>query len=541
MSNRTNKVKTRSYTQARGGFKITGGDSRTPFMEKVQSQRNETNYFDLSNTHTTTGQMGKIIPARIIEVYAGDSIDIGMGMFTRFAPMVFPAMQRITQSGVCAFVPKRLLWDNYDNWLAGEATGGKPRITIDGSQSAPQEQFMDYFGIPPFSSGGGENDIIEAMPFAAYQKVYEDLFRDQNIVTEVDYKCSDGAQSSGKEDILLTQRYVSYNRDYFTSMLPTAQAGAEVELPFNVYLNTDWATSSDPKFVDASMNPAAGGLAQNGVNDITIGGLPEYAYDPDGSLNSDPITISTWRKALALQKIKEMFMRGGRKFKEIMMSAFGVNPGDDRLQRSEYIFGTKIPIKIGDVMNTAGTFDPTNPADPASRVMGDMAGQGTGYGGKDYDGRYFVKEHGYLVFVTFVTPETAYNQGIERMWKKFDWEDELWPQFAHLSEQAVLKSELVAYEPDSDETIGYLPMYAHDRFKNNLVTGRFRDTLRSWTLVRELDPGTAALNADLIECKPEDNDRIFAVQTANNDNLYMEIAVLCKVQRQLPLFGTPDM
>lgn len=535
--------KNRSFTQARGGFKVTGGDSRVPFMEKIQTQKNETNYFDLSNTHTTTGQMGKIIPARIIEVYAGDSIDIGMGMFTRLAPMVFPAMQRLSQSGLCAFVPKRLLWDNYDNWLAGEATGGKPRITIDGSQSSAQEQFIDYFGIPPFAGSGGSQDIIEAMPFAAYQKMYEDLFRDQNIVSEIDYKCTDGAQSAGKEDILLTQRYVSYNRDYFTSMLPTAQAGAEVELPFNVNLNPSWGGGgSAPKFVDGSLSPAAGALAQNGANEITVGGLPAYAYDPDGSLISDPITVSTWRKALALQKIKEMFMRGGRKFKEIMISAFGTDPGDARLDRTEYIFGTKIPIKIADVLNTAGTFDPGNPLDPASRVMGDMAGMATGYGGKDYDGKYQVKEHGYLIFVTFVTPETAYNQGIERMWKKFDWEDELWPQFAHLSEQAVEKSELVAYEPDSNSTtIGYLPMYAHDRFKSNLVTGRFRDTLRAWTLVRELDPVTAALNADLIECKPEDNDRIFAVQTANNDNLYMELAVLCKVQRQLPLYGTPGL
>lgn len=542
--------KTQSYTQARGGYKITGGVGKAPFMESVQSKKNPTNPFDLTHHIAMTGQMGKIMPISIIECAPGETHNIGAQYFTRFAPTTFPVFQMFTQKVICGFVPKRLLWENYETFLAGEATGGMPTIQIDNTITAAQQQFLDYCGIPPFTGAGGANEVINAMPIAAYQKMYEDLFRDQNFVPEVDYALADGAQSGAKTNILLTQRLVSYNRDYFTSMLPSPQAGTDVEIPaMDIVLDPSWTAGinvSQPNFQQLGGTIVAGALGQAGsvpLPTIEVGGNPPAtAYDPQSTLIGQNVTINAFRRALELQAIKEMFMRGGRKFKELIMSAFGVDAGDSRLDRTEYVFGVKSAADVSEVLNTTGAFDPTLPTDPASRVQGDMAGHITVNGGDRRDGQYFTKEHGYLVFVTFVTPQSSYSQGIEKMYYTRDWTEEIWPQFAHLGEQPVKKSELVAYETGgADLDLGYLPIYSQHRVKFNRIAGRFRDTLAAWTLSRQLDGGTVALNQEFIEVDPTEQDRIFAVQTANNDNLYMSILLTDNSRKQLPTYGTPQI
>ncbi|AXH77081.1 MAG: major capsid protein [Microviridae sp.] len=539
---------TRNYEQPRGGFKITGNTARAPFMESIQSQRNETNTFDLTHDIKLSGEMGNIIPLGAIECYPGDSFEIGADLFTRIAPTIFPIMHRVNQSIVCAFVPRRLLWAEHEDFIAGKATGGRPKIEVSLTQTDEENAFLDYFGVPPFNVvGSGVNKLINAEPFAAYQKMYEDLFRDQNVIAEVDYMCTSGTQSTGKMQELLKMRRVSWQRDYFTSMLPTPQAETAVDVPIGtVIIDPDWAANgSDPVFEDSTGALPTGSNPLNqdaGAGQILTGApATQVAYNPDGSLITDPVTVNTLRRALQLQRIKEMFIRGGRRFKEVIKSAFGVDASDPRLDRAEYVFGVKTPIVISEVLNTTGGFSALDPTDPTSRVQGDMAGHGVAVARNDRYNDYHVKEHGYLVFVTFVTPNSNYSQGIPKMFLKTDYEEELWPQFAHLGEQAVKKEELFAYELDGSEDVGYLPMYSELRFINSRIAGQFRTTLNSWHLSREMDAATWGLNQEFMEVSPEDVTRVFAVQTAGNHNLFMDILLRLKVRRQLPLYGTPNL
>jgi len=467
--------------------------------------------------------MGKLLPTLVTECVPGDTFQIGCESLIRFAPMIAPILHRLDVSMHYFFVPNRILWSNWEDFITN-ANSVHALPTLDTQDEWPPEQskFADYMGVPPWDPATSDSAVpVNALPFAAYQAIYNEYYRDQNLINPVDYKLEDGTNDW---NIFLTQQYRAWEHDYFTSSLPFAQKGAAVDIPIG--------TLEGDAIIRRSNNVTTVLSAVSGGN-VTVNGqgstLPTGALfaDLDG-LEVAPTTINDLRRAFRLQEWLEKNARGGTRYIENILMHFGVRSSDKRLQRPEYITGTKSPVVISEVLNTTG--------EDAGLPQGNMAGHGVSVTSGKY-GSYFCEEHGYIIGIMSIMPKTAYQQGIPRTYLKNDTLDFFWPSFAHIGEQPVQNNEIFAYSNTGQDTFGYVPRYAEYKFMPSRVAGDFRTTLDYWHLGRKF-ASLPNLNQEFIECTPEQVERIFAVQS-EEDNLYCHILHKIRAVRPMPKFGTP--
>ena len=503
-------------------------------FNSVQVSKPKKNVFDLSHDVKMSAKMGQLTPVLVQECVPGDSFQIGCDSLIRFAPLLAPVMHRIDVSVHYFFVPNRILWDNWEKFIVDANTQHVlPNITVYNQNvlTAAQRKFLDYMGVPPNNSGSSVD--INALPIAAYQAIYNEYYRDQNLVPPIDYKLNDG-QLPGPDYVkFLNLRNRAWEHDYFTSALPFAQKGAAVDIPLGE-INGN---------AEVKINSALGTtLLGNPYNPIVDPGATsvvaaEQLFAETDGLDISPTTINDLRRAFRLQEWLEKNARGGTRYIENILMHFGVKSSDARLQRPEYITGIKTPVIISEVLNTAGTFEPGDPDVPASPATGSMAGHGVAVSTGKY-GNYFCEEHGYIIGIMSVMPKTAYQQGIPKTYLKNDPLDFFWPSFAHIGEQPVVNNELFAYSATGNETFGYVPRYAEYKFNPSRVAGDFRTTLNYWHLGR-IFANQPALNQTFVECTPAQVNRIFAVTDEEQDTLYCQVYNKIRAVRPMPKFGTP--
>ncbi len=497
-------------------------------FKSVKMQRPKRNVFDLTHDVKMSGKMGQLMPCMTMEVVPGDKISLGSDVFMRFAPMLAPIMHRVDATVHYFFVPNRIVWDNWEKFITNQDTGGLPQFSIDDTLTDSQNRLLDYMGVPPVPPSGTPT-TISAIPFAAYQCIYNEYYRDENLVAEVPYNLADGVQAIAQ---FLNIHNRAWEHDYFTAALPFAQKGDSVDLPLGeVTLNPDWLTDAqNPKWDTGTAGIVVdGNIVQNGQVQIdpALGPNLDAAYDPDGSLEVQPTTINDLRRAMRLQEWLEKNARGGTRYIENILAHFGVKSSDKRLQRPEYICGTKTPVTISEVVNTTGI--------DGELPQGNMAGHGLSIGSGGISS-YYAEEHGYIMGIMSIMPRPAYQQGIPRTYLKKDPLDWFWPSFAHIGEQEIQVQELYAYTDDKEDTFGYIPRYAEYKYMPSRVAGDFRTTLDFWHLGRKF-ANQPALNQTFIECTDEEVERIFAVQGA--DNVYCEVLNKVKAVRPMPVYGTP--
>ena len=496
-------------------------------FNSVQLEKPKKNVFDLSHDVKMSMKMGQLTPVLVTECVPGDSFQIGCDSLIRFAPMVAPVMHRMDVSVHYFFVPNRLTWDNWEKFIVDANTPHVlPYISYSGSPYWDQfKKFMDYMGVPPNTSGGSVIQQLNALPFAAYQAIYNEYYRDENLVPEVDYKLADGMANQA---ILCAQRNRAWEHDYFTASLPFAQKGTAVDIPIGS-IDNDVAVNWN------SLENAHTSVTYDTINSQVIGssagvstsGTPEMIAKTS-DIDIQPTTINDLRRAFRLQEWLEKNARGGTRYIENILMHFGVRSSDKRLQRPEYITGIKTPVIISEVLNTSAT---------AEEPQGNMAGHGVAVSTGKY-GNYFCEEHGYIIGVMSVMPQPAYQQGLPKTYLKNDPLDFFWPSFAHIGEQPVTNNELYAYTATGNDTFGYVPRYAEYKYQPSRVAGDFRTILDYWHLGR-IFATQPALNQAFIECTPEQCERIFAVQDGE-DNLYCQIMHKIKAVRPMPKFGTPN-
>lgn len=459
------------------------------------------NKHSLSHYVLSTFDMGKLVPIGNFEVLPGDSVRMATSCLLRVSPLMAPVMHPVNVRIHHWFVPYRILWPDWEDFITGGSDGqGDGAIYPENNAYTPLAGSLgDYLGIPP-----GVASDVGLLPFYAYNAVWNEHYRDQDLQAEV---------ALDNTDILP----VAWEKDYLTSARPWTQKGPEVTLPLGttapVIPNSSLANT--PTFQNQATTQPYGQLnnANAGVEGVGVttgqGTLSTLRWHTTGLLadlsGATGASINDVRRAFAIQRYQEARAQYGSRYTEYLRY-LGVRSSDARLQRPEYLGGGRATISFSEVLRTGNSDGAIDDA-----PIGEMRGHGISAMRSRRFIRFF-EEHGVVLSLASIRPRTMYTESLHRSWSRRTKEDYWQRELEQIGQQAVLNSEVFAGGAGASNTFGYQNRYDEYRHRSSYVTGDFRSTMNDWHLARSFS-SAPTLNADFIECDP--SKRIHADQTSN--------------------------
>jgi len=514
--------------------------------------------FDLSHSHLTTGEMGELIPMLCEEVNAGDKFKISNEVIIRMQPLVAPILHEINAFMHYYFVPYRLLWKDWEKFHSGGPKGDFeepiPKHKNYASTATRETgSIWDYFGYNTRPQGYHVDSVPHDLPRRAYLFIFNEYYRDQNLQIPYAFLEEHDDDEDYREP---TNRCIlnrNWEKDYFTSSLPFQQRGLAPALPISGYTNAIFPgdimtmVSRDDlhggyiPFLASTVDQFSMNLGPyyNNLFEHGLGGPINVRQSDLNNNKVDLSTVSTFniadlRLAFQIQKWLERNARAGVRYTEFLRAHFGVAPSDARLDRPEYIGGSKSPIIISEVLQTSQSTD--------SSPQGAMAGHGL-IADRTFCASYTAQEPGVIMGILSVMPRTVYCQGMPRMFLRKTRYDFYFPEFAHLSEQAIITEELFANSTESanKRIFGFIGRYDELRVRQSKVTGLMRRPsteggFSHWHLAR-LFNNHPRLNESFIECVPD--KRIFAVE--DQPGLIINVSHNIKAIRPLPIISSPGL
>lgn len=516
--------------------------------------------FHMPNTLKTSFDAGYLVPIFCEEVLPGDSWKVRMTAFCRLATPIVPVMDNLHLESFFFFVPNRLVWTNWVKFMGEQVNPGDsisyavPVCSPVGGYAA--NSLQDYFGLGTAGQVTANAWSHSALPLRAYNQIYNEWFRDENLVNSAPKNVGDGPDGTG--DYVLRRR--SKRADYFTRALPwPLKGGTSVTLPLGTSATvrttaTDLVTGTASavwwKQRDAA--PLTGGktlvslteggnqVAAESATNLAAAGVGIYPSNLYADLSTaTAATINQLRQAFQIQKLLERDARGGTRYTEIIHSHFGVISPDARLQRPEYLGGGHTPVAINPVAQTSAT-NLTGSTTP----FGSLSGIGTALAHGHGFSQSFT-EHGYIIGLVNVRADLTYQQGLRRHWSRSTRYDFYFPAFAMLGEQAVLNKEIYLQANASDALVfGYQERWAEYRYVPNQITGLMRSTsagtIDIWHIAQRFS-ALPTLGQTWIEDNPP-LSRVLAVGAgANGQQLLMDAYFDTTVARPLPMYSVPGL
>lgn len=477
---------------------------------------------ELHYPHCDTLRFGEIKPIFKQHCLPGDKIKLDCAPFVRCEPMLAPIFGQIDVTVHYFFVPYRLIWDNWNEFITGGRLGISeplaPYFAPPSSQISVNTngRLFDSLSLARTKDDGNLvfPQKVSSLSWRAYWKIIDDYYRDQNLEpsffdpevgTPFISTSRDGQEdwSNINQNKFGMPFHRAWRKDMFTAALPWPQRGAQVDIPIGGDVEATFYDDGQP--VQAEIQ------ANNNDGDVTL--TTNQAGLMYGKLNvsENAVSIEDLREANAVQRWLERNAVGGSRPNEVILSHFNVQVPDYRLQRPEFIAGVTTPVMISQVVQQSQTTD--------NSVLGDLGGHGISAGEME-TAEYFCYEHGVILGLMSITPKAVYSQGVHRNDLKFDKFDYGWPVFENLGEQEVLNAEVYVQGSDDDfGTFGYNPRYVEYKMKDAEVHGDFRTNLDFWIPQRKFE-SMPALNADFVKINPANEgslNNIFAVIDPNQD------------------------
>ena len=531
--------------------------------------------FDMSHRVGTTINVGDLVPIDWQEVYPGDTFNCSMSAVAQVTSTFLKVpMDNLMLDIYHFFVPYRIVDDNFVRIMGESKTKWTDSSVYTvpicrGSTTYTSLSLADYLGIPKEACGSSASTFSQ-YPFRCYAKIYNDYFRDENLVDEINIQSTVSTPAINSAAFAVNNIYgmpakAPKKHDYFTSAFPVPQNGSAVEISVgSVPAETITVTTSADSFGAVNQYPIYFRSIAGGQNDLwnkaaCFGGtsassegalaVSRETLPLDDSISSiyptkliaeyggsslDSITVNDMRMAFQTQRILERAARSGSRYVEYLLSAFGVQSGDARLQRAEYLGGRSIPMGIHGVQQTTGSDSTTAP-------LGQLAGQSTSFGRAGYV-KSFV-EHGIVMTICCIRQLHTYSQGIAPKWKRINRYDFYDPNFAFLGEQPIYKNEIYA-SGGSQDVFGYKEAWSELRFVPNSVTGLLRPSvpysLALWSFA-DTYVSAPLVSKDFIEEKPDFVDRALTVPSTTAPQFLLDTWFDMPAVRVLPTYSVPGL